>query len=72
MKTYYPKSKQLKKVTFGDIEIKKQKFQYYKNLFLKNDVDITNIQVSSNVSSGQKGYKYFIGYTCDDCKIQPL
>ena len=44
---------------FGDIEIQKQKF--YQLVSIKN-INIYKIIVSSKVSFGQKGFKYFIGY----------
>ena len=40
-----------------------------KILFFQNYVDINNIQLSSIVSSDEKYYKYFIGYTGDDYRI---
>ena len=56
---------------FGDIEIKKDKFYCYKSPFLE-DVDIEKVLVSSNISSVQKNYKYFIGYLYNDYKVKPL
>ena len=44
------------------LKLKKCKFHHHKNLILLEDADIDNIQVSSIVSSGEKNYKYFIGY----------
>ena len=49
----------------------KRKF-YRKNLILLDYVDIVNTQVSSMASSGEKYYKYFIGYKNGDYKIIPL
>ena len=43
-----------------------------KILFFQNYVDINNMQLSSIVSSNEKYYKYFIGYTGDDCRITRL
>ena len=40
-------------------------------MFLKN-VDIGKVLVSSKISSGEKIYKYFIGYLYDDYKVKPL
>ena len=54
-------------ITFGDNKISKQKFNHYKNLIFKKDLDIDNI-----FSSREKSYKYFIGYMDDDYKIKPL
>ena len=34
-------------IAFGNIEVGKLKFHYYKNLILVNDVDTDNIQESS-------------------------
>ena len=34
--------------------------------------NINNVSVSNNISSGEKNYKYFIGYLYDDYKIEPL
>ena len=59
-------------ITFGDTEVKKNKFQHCKNLVLSEDVDNKNMQVSTMVSSGEKINKYFIGYKDDDHKIKPL
>ena len=56
---------------FGNIEIEKLKFHHCKNLISLEDVDIDKIQVLV-VFSGEKDYKYFIGYKDDDHKIKPL
>ena len=39
-----------------------------KEIVTFGDVDIENILVSSKISSGEKSYKYFIGYLYDDNK----
>ena len=60
--------------TFGYTEKKKkqqQNFTAVKVLFLEN-LDIENVLVSKNISSGKKNYKHFIGYLYDDFKIRPL
>ena len=57
--------------TFGDTEVEKPKFNYYKNLILLKNVDIDNTQVSSMVSHSKKTCKYFIDYI-DDGRIKPL
>ena len=46
----------------GVIGIEKHKFQFYKRKMqiLKKEL------VSSKISSGEKNYKYFIGYLYDD------
>ena len=59
-------------IAFVNIEIKKRKFHHCKHLILIGDVDIDNILISSMVSSGEKKYKYFIGYKEDDYKTEPL
>ena len=41
-------------ITFGDIEIEERKFHQHKNLIYFKYVGITNIKVSSRVSSGEK------------------
>ena len=42
-------------LTFGDIEIEKDKFYHYSSpIFLKEDVDINNLLVSSKISFGEK------------------
>ena len=36
------------------------------------DVDIVKVLVSNKISSGEKNYKYFIGYLYGVYKIKPL
>ena len=52
-------------LTFGDIEIEKNKFylhKFYHSIFLE-DVDIEKVLVSDKIFFGEKKiYKYFIGY----------
>ena len=36
------------------------------------DVDIEKVFVSNKTCSGEKSYKYFIGYLYDDYKVKPL
>ena len=36
------------------------------------DVDIEKVLVSNKISSGEKNYKYFIGYLYNDHKVKPL
>ena len=58
---------------FSNIEIEKQEYHHRKNLFFLEDVHIYNKHVSTMVSSGEKTYKYFIGYKDDDgYKIKSL
>ena len=45
-------------VTFGDIEIEKNKFYHYKRYW----EDIEKALVSNKIPFGEKNYKYFIGY----------
>ena len=59
-------------LTFGDIEIEKNKFYHHKNPILLKDVDIEKVLVSSKISSGEKNYKYFIDYFYNDHKVKPL
>ena len=40
-------------------------------MFLK-DVDIEKVLISNKISSGDKNYKYFIGYLYNDDKVKPL
>ena len=47
-------------LTFGDIEIKKNKFYRHKSPVFLKDVDIEKVLVSNKIQ--QKNYKYFIGY----------
>ena len=49
-------------ITFGDIEIEKQKFHSRKSSLSINNVDIKKILVSSEASFVKKGFKYFIRY----------
>ena len=49
-------------IKFGDIEIKKQIFHQSKKTIFIKDIDINKIAVSSKVSFGKKGFKYFMGY----------
>ena len=58
-------------LTFGDIEIEKDKFYYYKTPIFLEDVNINNILVSNKIFSGEKNNKYFTGYLYDDYEIKP-
>ena len=60
-----------KVLTFGDIEIEKQKFCRYKSFIFLEDVNIDNILVSNKFSFGKKNYKSFISYL-DKNKIKPF
>ena len=59
-------------LTFGDIEIEKNKFYCHKSLILLEDIDTEKVLVSKKISSGEKNYKYFIGYLYNDYKVKPL
>ena len=56
-------------IIFGDIEIEKQKFCCYKSPIVLDDVNTDNILVSNKISSGERNYKYFIGYLHGTYKI---
>ena len=45
-------------LTFGDIEIEKNKFYRSKSSILKKYVDIENVLVSNKMFFGEKNYKY--------------
>ena len=49
-------------ITFGNIEIEKQKFHYRKSPISIYDEDINKTVISNKVAFGKKGFKYFIGY----------
>ena len=59
-------------MTFANTEIEKDKFYGHKRPIFLEDVNIEKVLVSSKISSGEKSYKYFIGYLCNDYKIKPL
>ena len=40
-------------------------------LFLE-DVHLEKVLISNKISPGEKIYKYFIGYLCNDHKVKPL
>ena len=48
-------------LTFGNIEIGKNKSYHHKSPILLKDVDIKKVLVSKKISFGEKKYKYFIG-----------
>ena len=47
-------------LTFGDIEIEKNKFHRHKTPIFLKDVDIKKVLLSNKISFGGKIYKYFI------------
>ena len=53
-------------ITFGEIE--KPKFTAIKTQYFLKDVIIDNMLISNKISSGEKNYKYFIGYIDWDYK----
>ena len=57
-------------LTFGDIEIERNNFYHHESPIFKKDVAIE--KVSNKTSSGEKSYKYFSGYWCNDRKVMPL
>ena len=57
-------------ITFGDIEVKNRKFHRYKNPFFKWCKYWQHISICK-ISSGEKSYKYFIGYL-DKNKNKPF
>ena len=59
MKAYI---KMEKVINFGDIEIQRQEFYQHKGPISIKIIDIDKIVVSNEVSFGEKGFKYFIGY----------
>ena len=58
-------------LTFGDIEIEKNKFGRHKTLIFSKDVDIEKVLVSNKISFGGKNYKYYISYLYNDNKVKP-
>ena len=59
-------------ITFGNIQIEKQKFHCYKNSVFLKYVNIENIFISSNIFPVEKNYKHFIGYIDDFYKTKSL
>ena len=57
---------------FGDIEIKQDQFYQCKSRIFSEDIDIKYVLLSNKISSGEKSYKYFIGYFCDDYNVKTL
>ena len=56
-------------MTFGDIEIERDKFYHHKSPIFLNDTDIEKVLVSKTISCGERNYKYFIDYLYDDYKL---
>ena len=59
-------------LTFGDIEIEKNKFYRNKTPIFSKGVDIDKVLLSNTISLGEKNYKYFIGYLYNDHKVEPV
>ena len=59
-------------LTFGDFKLKKNKFYLHKTPILLKYIDIDKVLVCNKISSGEKNYKYFIGYLYNDYKVIPL
>ena len=53
------------------LKLRKIKVTAIRLVFLK-DVDIEKVLVSNKISFGEKNYKYFIVYLCNDNKGKPL
>ena len=58
-------------LTFGNIEIGKKNYHHKTPIFL-GDVDTEKLLVSNKISSGEKNFKYFIGYLHNGNKVKPL
>ena len=58
------------------LKLKKINFTAIKLLYFLKDVDVEKVLVSKKVSSGEKNYKYFIGYCYwllfNKHKVKPL
>ena len=59
-------------VTFGNIEIEKNKFYCHRTPIFLEDVDIEKVLISSKIYFGEKNYKYLIGYLYNGNKVKPL
>ena len=59
-------------LTFGDIEIEKNKFYRNKTSIFYKNVDIEKVLASNKISFVEKNYKYFIGYLYNDNRVKPL
>ena len=59
-------------LAFGDIEIGKNKLYLRKIPIFLKDVDIEKVLASKKIYSGEKNYKYFIGYLYNDHKFKPF
>ena len=62
-------------LTFDNIEkikFEKNKFYCHKTPILLRDVNIEIVLVSNKISFDKKTYKYFIGYSQNNYKVNPL
>ena len=59
-------------LTFGDDEIGKSKFYSHESPIFLKVVDIGKALVCNKISSGERNYKYFIGYLYNDHEVKPL
>ena len=59
-------------LTFGNIEIEKNKFYRHKTPIFFGNVDIEKVLVSNKISFGEKNCKYFTGYLYNGNKVKPL
>ena len=57
-------------LTFGGIEIEKNKFYCNKTPIFLKDEDIEKVLVSNKISFGGKKLLYFIGYLNNDCRVK--
>ena len=56
-------------LTFGVLKLKKIHFT---TIRLNKDVDNEKVLLSNKISSGEKNYKFFIGYLWNNNKVKPL
>ena len=59
-------------VTFGNIDIRKNKLYRHKTPIDLGDVDIEKVLVSKKISFGENNYKYYIVYLQNGNKVKPL
>ena len=55
-----------------DVAIEKHNMYDYKSSIFLEYIHIDNALLSNKISSGEKNYKYFVGYFYDGYKIRPL
>ena len=54
------------------MEIKKNKFHSHKSPIFLKGVDTEKVLVFNKISSGEKNYKYSIGYLYNGHEVKPL